>query len=235
MARSTFRLTPLGDAVRLWIASIIAFVVGCSSLIAYGIEHSYLITLAIIDAFYILYLISTWITMYRSSAEEVRQWALAQEDDSKWSRFMEAWKGKRIFSGGAGLFTIVSFSLVGLVFALALLPWNDQGSELLRVPLCVVGVVTAWTLLHTSYALYYAHLYYGTQEPGGFEFPGDEEPDPLDFAYFAFTIGTSFAVSDVEITARRARRAALFHGILAFFYNTAILALVVNLALAGAG
>ena len=141
-------------------------------------------------------------------------------------------KGKRIFSGGAGLFTIISFSLMGLVFALALLPWNDQlGSELLRLPLCVGGVVTAWTLLHTSYALYYAHLYYRTQEPGGFEFPGEEEPDLLDFTYFAFTLGTSFAVSDVGITARRARRAVLFHGVLAFFYNMAILALVINLVL----
>ena len=238
MARSVFRLTPLGDAVRGWAALVLAFVAGCSFLIASGIdiENFFPSFLAYLDTFYILYLVSTWITMYRASAQDARQWALAQEDGSKWTRFVEAWKGKRVFSGGAGLFTIISFSLLGLGFALTLLPGNNElGSELIRVPLCVVGVVTAWILLHTSYALYYTHLYYRTPTPGGFRFPGDEEPDPLDFTYFAFTLGTSFAVSDVEVTARRARRVALFHGVLAFFYNTAILALVINLVLTGAG
>ncbi|MGB3634677.1 MAG: DUF1345 domain-containing protein [Rubrobacteraceae bacterium] len=235
IVRSTFRLTPLGDAVRGWTALIFAIVVGCSYLIASGIENFFLGFLTYLDTFYVLYLVSTWITMYRSSAEDARHWALAQEDDSKWRRFVEAWKGKRVFSGGAGLLTIISFSLLGLGFALVLLPSNDElGNELIRVPLCVVGVVTAWMLLHTSYALYYTHLYYQAQKPGGFEFPGDEEPDPLDFTYFAFTLGTSFAVSDVEVTERRTRRVALFHGVLAFFYNTAILALVINLVLTGA-
>ena len=236
MARSAFRLTPLGDAVRGGSATIPAIVVFCSFLIAGGMESAFLSPLVYLDTFYILYLVSTWITMYRSSAEEARQWALAQEDDSKWTRFVEALKGKRVFSGGAGLFTIISFSLIGLLFALLLLPESyGLGSELLRITLCVVGVVTAWTLLHTSYALYYTHLYYREQTPGGLRFPGDEEPDTLDFAYFAFTIGISFAVSDVEVTARRIRRVTLFHGVLAFFYNAAILALVINLVLTRAG
>lgn len=134
------------------------------------------------------------------------------------------------------MLNIIFFSLFGLVFALALLPESyGLGSELLRAILCVGGVVTAWTLLHTSYALYYTHLYYREQTPGGLGFPGSEEPDALDFAYFAFTIGISFAVSDVEVTARRIRRVTLFHGILAFFYNAAILALVINLILTRAG
>ena len=237
MARSVFRLTPLGDAVRVWGALVLTIaVVGCSYLIAGSIEYGFLSMLVYLDTFYILYLVSTWITMYRSSAQEARQWALAQEDDSKWSRFVEAWKGKRVFSGGAGLVSIIGFSLIGLLFAILLLPESyGLGSDLLRVALCVVGVVTAWTLLHTSYALYYTHLYYREQTPGGLKFPGDEEPDILDFAYFAFTIGISFAVSDVEVTARRVRRVTLFHGVLAFFYNAAILALVINLVLTRAG
>lgn len=240
VVRSAFRLTPLGDAVRGWVALILAIAVGYFSLIAGGIESGYLgvlvFTLVFIDAFYVLYLVSTWVTMYRSSAEDARQWALAQEDDSKWRSFVEACKGKRIFSGGAGLVTIIGFSLVGLILALALLPGNyGPGNGLLRAPLCVIGVVTAWALLHTSYALYYTHLYYREQTPGGLRFPGEEKPDTMDFAYYAFTIGISFAVSDVEITGRRMRRATLFHGILAFFYNTAILALVINLVLTSIG
>ena len=52
---------------------------------------------------------------------------------------------------------------------------------------------------------------------------------PFDFAYFAFTIATSFAVSDVDVTDRAIRRAVLGHQILSFLYNTSILALVINL------
>ena len=86
----------------------------------------------------------------------------------------------------------------------------------------------AWALLHTSYAMYYAHLYYrAPAKPGGMEFPGEEEPAAPDFAYFA--IGKAFATSDLSVTSGVVRRTVLAHGVLAFFYNTAVLALVVNL------
>ena len=64
---------------------------------------------------------------------------------------------------------------------------------------------------------------------GGLTFPSEQNPDQFDFAYFAFTIATSFAVSDVDVTDRAIRRAVLGHQILSFFYNTSILALVINL------
>jgi uncharacterized membrane protein len=57
----------------------------------------------------------------------------------------------------------------------------------------VVGVVAAWGLLHTSFALYYADLYYDDEaSPGGLLFPSGGEPDALDFAYYAFGVGTTF-------------------------------------------
>jgi len=94
----------------------------------------------------------------------------------------------------------------------------------------MLGVVAAWGVLHTSYALYYASRYYRSEEfSGGLSFPGEQNPRQLDFAYFAFTIGTSFAVSDVEVTDSTMRRSVLGHQILSFFYNTAILALAINL------
>lgn len=86
-------------------------------------------------------------------------------------------------------------------------------------------------MLHTSYALYYASRYYQFKpSPGGLAFPGEQKPRQIDFAYFAFTIGTSFAVSDVEVTDSTMRRTVLGHQILSFFYNTAILALAINFA-----
>jgi uncharacterized membrane protein len=96
--------------------------------------------------------------------------------------------------------------------------------------MAAIGVISAWGMLHTSYALHYAYLYYRSEESaGGLDFPNEQSPDQLDFAYFAFTIGTSVAVSDVDVTDRAIRRAVLGHQILSFFYNITILALAIDL------
>ncbi len=102
--------------------------------------------------------------------------------------------------------------------------------EALLVALGLAAVVSAWCLTHTAYTLRYAHLYYRDHEaPGGLTFPGNEPPDYGDFAYFAFTVGMCFQVSDVSIVAKPLRRAVLVHSVLSFAYNTAILALAMNL------
>ena len=100
------------------------------------------------------------------------------------------------------------------------------------VLLCLLAVVSSWLLTHTSWALRYAHLYYrdDTEGIGGLSFPGDSPPDAFDFAYFAFTIGICFQVSDVVVTSRQIRRAVLFHACQSFAYTTAIMALSLNLA-----
>lgn len=105
------------------------------------------------------------------------------------------------------------------------------GAEAALVVLCIVAVVAAWLLTHTACTLRYAHLYYrdGGEGVGGLEFPGSGEPDYLDFAYFGLTIGMCFQVSDVTITSRALRRAVTGHAVLSFAYNTAVLALAMNL------
>jgi uncharacterized membrane protein len=102
----------------------------------------------------------------------------------------------------------------------------------LFVVLCAAAVVSAWLLTHTAYTLRYAHLYYRDDDEGegGLVFPGDTRPAYLEFAYFAFTIGMCFQVSDVGVSSRQIRRAVLGQSLLSFVYNTAILATAVNLA-----
>ena len=102
----------------------------------------------------------------------------------------------------------------------------------LFVVLCILAVASAWLLTHSVYALRYAHLYYRDhgEGVGGLTFPGDAAPCYLDFAYFAFTIGMCFQVSDVSVPSRQIRRAVLGHSVLSFLYNTAILATAINLA-----
>jgi len=96
--------------------------------------------------------------------------------------------------------------------------------------LCLVAVATAWFVCHTTYTMRYAHLYYRDDgDLGGLGFPGTEMPCLLDFAYYAFTIGMCFQVSDVTVTQHRMRRATLGHALLSFAFNTAVLALALNL------
>lgn len=128
----------------------------------------------------------------------------------------------------AGAASVVAATLV-LDRAGRLLP----GAPWVAVLLAVTAIVSAWFLTHATYALHYAHLYYGTaasdrKPEGGLEFPGDEAPSDRDFAYFAFVLGMTFQVSDVAVSSRKLRSLALWHGLLSFWYNVAILALSLN-------
>lgn len=95
------------------------------------------------------------------------------------------------------------------------------------------AVVLGWLLIHTVFLFHYAHAYYANRNrdaisDGGLIFPGTQEPSDVDFAYYSFVLGMTFQVSDVQITGSGLRRDALVHGVISFAYNTAILALVVN-------
>ncbi len=61
------------------------------------------------------------------------------------------------------------------------------------------------------------------------ELPGGASPTYFDFAYFAFTVGMCFQVSDVTVTSAQIRRAVLVQAMLSFAYNTVILAFTLNL------
>jgi uncharacterized membrane protein len=127
-------------------------------------------------------------------------------------------------------------SLLAVVSLLNVL--HTVSAELLTryAVLTITAVMAAWLLMHTVFTLHYAHLYYGAGSrgtEGGLEFPGQEQqPDYLDFAYFAFVIGMTAQTADISISGRRLRRLALLHGLLAFGFNTAVVALTVS-AVAG--
>jgi uncharacterized membrane protein len=103
--------------------------------------------------------------------------------------------------------------------------------------LSLAAVSLAWALTHTSFTFRYAHLYYreDAEGIGGATFPGDHAPTYFDFAYFAFTIGMCFQVSDVCVTSAQIRRGVLLHAVISFVYNSVILAFVLNLVFVRAG
>ena len=102
-----------------------------------------------------------------------------------------------------------------------------------HIALAALTIGTSWTFTQTMFALHYAHDYYLNVmrgEPGGLEFPGGHAPDYGDFLYFACVIGTSGQTADVSFSGRRMRRTGLLHCVLAFFFNTTLVALTINIA-----
>ena len=156
-----------------------------------------------------------WLVILRSDAEQTHARAAAEDP------------------GDLG---ILAITLAASGFALAATvvlmsrpnAYTPRRWEGLLVGLGIVAVAGAWALLHTAFALHYARLYYAPDVPSGLEF-ADGPPDDLDFAYFAFGIGMTFAVSDVSVSRRELRRVVLLHAVLSFAYNTTILALAINL------
>ena len=99
--------------------------------------------------------------------------------------------------------------------------------------LAVITIALSWAAVHTTFALHYAHDYYRGKKPGGLQFPSGDQHDHADywdFVYFSFVIGMTAQVSDVGITDKIIRRTATVHGIISFVFNTALLALMVNIA-----
>lgn len=98
-----------------------------------------------------------------------------------------------------------------------------------HLAVAVGAVFCSWVLLHSLFTIRYAHLYYGHPAERAVDFPGTDQPDYLDFAYFSFVIGMTGQVSDVSIRSQAVRRLALLHGLVSFLFNTIIIAITINL------
>jgi uncharacterized membrane protein len=166
------------------------------------------------DVFIGLYVVLVFLMMLRSGHHHVRRNAARQDD---------------------GRFVILVFTALGAFASIAAIVFelgvaHRGGPEL---TLATVTIALSWVAVHTSFALHYAHDYYRGSKSGGLQFPSgdqDDHADYWDFVYFSFVIGMTAQVSDVGITDKTIRRTATAHGIISFVFNTALLALMVNIA-----
>jgi uncharacterized membrane protein len=105
--------------------------------------------------------------------------------------------------------------------------------RLAHIALAVLTILSSWAFTQVMFALHYAHDYYLAEvrgSSGGLQFPGEHAPDYGDFLYFSCVIGTSAQTADVSFSGRTMRRTGLAHSVLAFFFNTALVALLINIA-----
>jgi uncharacterized membrane protein len=207
------------DPHRALMRLLIALALGLATAMLIPVRFgSALRAIAAWDAAAVVMATLAWLLILRTSIEDTRRHAA--EDDP----------GRR----AVGILIILSsgFSLLATAVVLRQARSYPADTRDLFVILCALAVTSAWLLTHTAYTLRYAHLYYRDDDEGegGLAFPGEGRPAYLEFAYFAFTIGMCFQVSDVGVSSRQIRRAVLGHSLLSFLYNTAILATAVNLA-----
>ena len=123
-------------------------------------------------------------------------------------------------------FAIVS-SLIGFTVAIDIATSDnpDEYAILLNI-LGVIAMIMSWMLLQAGYARRYAAIY---RTNGGLTFPDTDHPAPVEFLYFAVTIGSAFSVSDVLVTTSRMRWHVMVHSAVSFFYNAAVVAFALSL------
>ena len=166
------------------------------------------------DIFAASYLLLAYAMMLRCDHTHIRRDAILQDD----GRFLI------LLVTAMGAFA----SMGAIVFELGS---SHRGAY--ELTLATVTIVLSWAAVHTTFALHYAHDYYRGAKPGGLQFPSGDERDHADywdFVYFSFVIGMTAQVSDVGITNKTIRRTATAHGIISFVFNTALVALMVNIA-----
>ena len=188
-------------------------------LIIYRMELAPLLLISILWVAFALTFISTSaIVFFTMPVSEISK--IANEED-----------GSRLF-----VLIIILVSSFASMFTVLLLVISDEmpAHKTLSVIMSVVGMIVSWTLVHTLFTFHYANMYYFKQDDNKsinepLQFPGKMKPNYLDFAYFSFVIGMTFQVSDVEINSPKIRKTALAHGLLAFAFNTFVVALTINL------
>lgn len=208
-------------------------------LLFWGLHHSFPFPIPYIvawDGFALTSIILTWFLIFTKDPYSIRK-QLRLTDTAR-----------HFFFFVLILASIASVLSTWFLLSLAKEKFTHHVSE--SIAFALITIAISWTFVHTRFASLYAHFFYHPLPPardpslsatkpdpeeeksvtGGLVFPGQEKfPDYWDFVYFSFVIGMTCQVADVGITQHRLRRLVLLHGLLAFFFNTSILALVVNI------
>jgi uncharacterized membrane protein len=218
---------PLFDRINSFQKLFVCIAVSVAVYLIVEIKNIDLLTHVMIgwDTFSLCMIAFSWITFFITSSKQIREQARVQDQTS------------------SIIFIVVLVSTLASILAvLLLLVTKHDGNHGMnwRLIIAAGGMIFSWFLIHTIFTLRYAHIYYGdhatipNQQRGGLEFPDDASPEYIDFAYFSFVLGMTFQVSDVEITSKRFRTLALLHSLVAFAFNTIMIALTINV-IAGYG
>ncbi len=197
-----------------------AALLGAAVYAGMSFAHASLATAAAGDTFFAVYLMaSAWLVLKSAKADE--KLSASMEDE--------------------GIMVVVVIALAAVSFNIAgifILLNQAHRPDLLPLAVALAGAPLGWCMLHMISAFHYAKLYYASAtetSQKALDFPGSEEPNLWDFVYFSFVIGMTAQVADVQICNSAMRRAVIGHSIVSFFYNTVLIAMVVNVVVASVG
>ena len=165
------------------------------------------------DVAVVIYLAWVWSSVWRLDPGVTAQLAKREDPSTAVAELM-------VVGAGTALLVAVGFALVRAGQA-------TGGMKAYLVTLGLLSVMLSWTVVHTIYMLRYARAYYAEPE-GAIEFNEKEPPIYTDFAYFSFTVGMCFQVSDTSITSKGVRRITLHHALLSYLFGAVLLGLVIN-------
>lgn len=125
-------------------------------------------------------------------------------------------------------------SIAAVAIDLAMAHGEYGLAKALDITVAFATVTASWLMMQMVFALHYAHEYYARdpktkKDRGGLAFPGGDEPDYWDFVHFTIVIGVAAQTADIAFTDRRLRRLGTLHSLIAFAFNTLIVALTINL------
>jgi uncharacterized membrane protein len=165
-----------------------------------------------------LYIVLAAVMMIRSSKGHMRRRAQLQDD------------GKYAILALVVISAVAS--LVAIAFELTVVKDLHGWIKGAHVALAGLTVLSSWSFIQVMFTLHYAHDYYMAACHGhkpGLCFPDDPDPDYGDFFYFSAVIGTSGQTADVSFVTKPMRRIGSVHCILAYLFNTTVLALLINI------
>jgi uncharacterized membrane protein len=173
------------------------------------------------DTFFAAYLVLVTLLVARATPDKLRQIASAEDE-------------------GIGVIVAIAIAAVTLSLASIFLLLAQAGTpDSTQLLLALISAPLGWLMLHTVAALHYAHRYYSAdsqdgepRDAGGLKFPDCSEPHAWDFIYHSFVIGMTAQVSDVTVISTSMRQVVLVHSVVAFVFNTILIAAAVNTAVA---
>lgn len=227
MTESVPRLA--SDAHRGWSASAVGLTVSMVVTVLHlvssgGGPFSLLVVYALgllsfLLTFFVLYQVLTWRVFGRADARQLASWSSStttRGDRAAWSRAM-SWEGGASWSAQAAVLSLVA---VVLVSSLLVLRTNAT-----VVVLSLLVVVASWVMVVIAYAVHYLRR---NVEREGLEFPGQAPPVWSDYFYLSVQVSATFSTSDVTVLDTAMRREVTAHTLVAFVFNTVILALLVS-------
>lgn len=172
--------------------------------------------------YFVTYQVLTWWVFHRAEPPELNLWIRSSTPHGR------AAKRQQKLAGGSGPSWAVQAAVLGLAAVLVIAFRADLRQDLAVLCTGTAVVIVSWSMVAVAYAVEY--LRENSEHPG-LVFPGDSQLAFWDYLYLACQVSTTFSSSDVEITTTRMRRRITGHSVVAFAFNSIIVAMLVSAVL----